>query len=74
LLDLELTMKSAANISDVRHLLAHFYPLECENGENRGAGMVMVDVTEREIAEAALRLSEARYRDAVNIPSMDYAA
>ncbi len=58
-------MKSVANISDVRHLLAHFYPLECENAENRSTGMVMVDITERKIAEAALHLSEARYRDVV---------
>jgi PAS domain S-box-containing protein len=65
LLDVELTMKSAAHISDVRHLLAHFYPLESEDGENRSTGMVVVDITERKITEAALRLSEARYRDVV---------
>jgi len=35
LLDVELTMKGAAKSSGVRHVLAHFYPLECGETENR---------------------------------------
>jgi hypothetical protein len=51
----------------VRHLLAQSYPLECGNGENLSTGMVIVDITERKIAEAALSLSEPRYRDVVAV-------
>jgi two-component system, cell cycle sensor histidine kinase and response regulator CckA len=65
LLNVELTVKSAGNIPGVRHFLAHFYSLAGQDRENRPCALVMVDVTERKIAEEALRDSEARYRDVV---------
>ena len=65
ILNVELTIKSAANGRGLRHLLAHFYPLERNGRVYQGTGLVMVDITQRKIAEETLRLSEARYRDVV---------
>ena len=64
LTDIELTLENGARAFP-RHFLAHFYLLDAAGDDEVGIGLVMVDVTERKLANEALRLSEARYREMV---------
>ena len=63
-LNFEFGLKSASAPFRLRHFLAQLYPLETTNG-NAYAGLAMVEITERKLAEETLRRSEARYRDVV---------
>jgi len=55
MLDLELTMKRGKTFPTLRHLLANFYHAGVRERRESSNGMVMGDITERKIAEAALR-------------------
>jgi two-component system cell cycle sensor histidine kinase/response regulator CckA len=63
-LNFEFSLKSASAPFRLRHFLAQLYPLEITDG-NAYAGLAMVEITERKLAEETLRRSEARYRDVV---------
>ncbi|MGH9816264.1 MAG: PAS domain S-box protein, partial [Candidatus Acidiferrales bacterium] len=49
-----------------RHVLAHPKPLHDSSGQPAGALNILVDITDRKIAEQAVRHSEARYRQVVD--------
>jgi len=48
--------------SDRRHWVESFFPIPGPQGAPEGVGVVVVEITERKRAEAALQASEARYR------------
>jgi PAS domain S-box-containing protein len=61
-LDLELSGKTAANPGVERHWLVSYAPLKSADGEVVAVSSIVQDVTEREEALQAVRLSEERLR------------
>lgn len=60
--NLEVTGHTAADPGAVHHWLASFYPVSLAD-VIVGVGLVVLDVTERKRADAALAASEARFRE-----------
>ena len=54
----------------MRHIVASYFPLLDESGEAIGIGSVVIEITDRKLAEAALKKSEQLYRTmASNFPN-----
>jgi hypothetical protein len=54
----------------VRHLTGSYFPLLDKDGEAFGIGAVIIDISDRKLAEAALQKSEQLYRTmASNFPN-----
>jgi len=64
-LNLELTLLCAIPPFAARHFVAHLFPLHSTCEEDLAVGLVLMDTTEKKLADEALRASEARYRDIV---------
>lgn len=65
ILNCEASVRRSVPPFELRDYLSSFYPLFSPQGEITAACVVMVDITERKQAEAALRMSEVRNRDLV---------
>ena len=50
---------------ELRHYLASFFPVQMTSGAKKSACVVMVDITERKLAEQSLRISEERNHELV---------
>ncbi|MEG3898845.1 MULTISPECIES: PAS domain S-box protein [unclassified Microcoleus] len=69
-LNIELSGEHPGNPGEWRHLTFSHFPLLDFDGEALGIGSVVVDITDRKLAEAALQKSEQLYRTmASNFPN-----
>ncbi|MFS8117001.1 MAG: PAS domain S-box protein, partial [Microcoleus sp.] len=70
LIDIEMRAENLRKPGVVRHLTGSYFPLLDKDGEAIGIGAVVVDISDRKQAEAALKKSEQLYRTmASNIPN-----
>ncbi|MCZ0899358.1 PAS domain-containing protein, partial [Microcoleus sp. HI-ES] len=70
LINIEMSGDNPRNPGFVRHLTGSYFPLLDKDGEAIGIGAVIIDITDRKQAEAALQKSEQLYRTmASNFPN-----
>ncbi|GAC1630910.1 MAG: PAS domain-containing hybrid sensor histidine kinase/response regulator [Candidatus Acidiferrum sp.] len=65
ILNVEAAVRRTCPPYELRHYLVSFFPLQAGNSAKKLACIVMVDITERQAAEQALRISEERNRELV---------
>jgi len=65
ILNVEAQIKRTFPPFELRHYLASFFPVQVTPAAKKSACVVMVDITERKLAEQALRISEERNRELV---------
>ncbi|MEG4349758.1 PAS domain S-box protein [Microcoleus sp. LAD1_D3] len=70
LINIEMSGDNPRKPGFVRHLTGSYFPLLDQDGEAFGIGAVIIDITDRKLAEAALQKSEQLYRTmARNFPN-----
>ncbi|MEG4585616.1 PAS domain S-box protein [Microcoleus sp. MOSTC5] len=70
LINIEMSCENPRQPGLVRHLTGSYFPLLDKDGEAIGIGAVVVDISDRKLAEAALQKSEQLYRTmASNFPN-----
>ena len=73
LINIEMSAENLRKPGVVRHLTGSYFPLLDKDGEAIGIGAVVIDISDRKLAESALRQSEARFQKmAANVPGMIY--
>jgi len=65
ILNIEARVKRTFPPFELRHYLASFFPVQLTPAAKKSACVVMMDITERKLAEQALRISEERNRELV---------
>ena len=65
ILNIEAQVKRTFPPFELRHYLASFFPVQMTPAAKKSACVVMVDITERKLAEQALGISEERNRELV---------
>src|SRR5882757_7266153 len=65
ILNIEAQVKRTFAPFELRHYLASFFPVQMTPAAKKSACVVMVDITERKLAEQALGISEERNRELV---------
>ncbi|MCH7674104.1 PAS domain S-box protein, partial [candidate division KSB1 bacterium] len=61
----EFNTRLPKDLDQIRWFIYSFFPVMGEDGKPIAVGVVVLDITERKQAEAALQLSEAKYRQLV---------
>ncbi|MEG4284981.1 PAS domain S-box protein [Microcoleus sp. A006_D1] len=70
LINIEMSAESPINPGVIQHVTGSYFPLLDKDGEAIGIGAVVIDISDRKQAEAALQKSEQLYRTmASNIPN-----
>ncbi|TAF36440.1 MAG: PAS domain S-box protein [Oscillatoriales cyanobacterium] len=70
LINIEMSAKNPRKPGIMRHMTASYFPLLDKDGEAIGMGAVVIDISDRKLAEAAVQKSEQLYRTmASNIPN-----
>jgi PAS domain S-box-containing protein len=70
LINIEMSAENPRKPGIMRHMTASYFPLLDKDGEAIGMGAVVIDISDRKQAEAALQKSEQLYRTmASNIPN-----
>lgn len=65
ILNIEAQVRRTVGPYELRHYLASFFPLQTASRAKKTLCVVMMDITERKLAEQALRVSEERNRELV---------
>ncbi|MCH8953782.1 PAS domain S-box protein [candidate division KSB1 bacterium] len=61
----EFSTRLPKDLDQIRWFIYSFFPVMGEDGKSIAVGVVVLDITERKQAEAALQLSKAKYRQLV---------
>ena len=70
LINIEISAENPRKPGIMRHMTASYFPLLDKDGEAIGMGVLVIDISDRKEAEAALQKSEQLYRTmASNIPN-----
>ncbi len=67
LLNIELSGELPAHPGEVTHYLVSYFPISVVNGRPKFIGGVVIDITERKRAEEALKKSEEKYRELIEL-------
>ncbi|BAZ48288.1 multi-sensor hybrid histidine kinase [Nostoc sp. NIES-4103] len=62
ILNLELSIPSPKQLHNIRHFLTSYFPIPGEDDRPSGVGTVMVEISDRKLAELALQESQRRYQ------------